>query len=118
MARKTIEMVNIYPGAVTVQIDGMAGTEGLEYTVEEGGSLPFDENLCNPVPGAGLNKLPSIMSRLSMRTWPDTTFAAPALVPKSEVKAAKADVERKLKNAKNLEAKKAVAKAAVAAVEG
>ncbi len=115
MARKLTEMVNIFPGPVKFQIDGMPGSEGLEYEIEEGKSIQIDENYCKPVAGAGLNAMPSIVSRLTMRTWPESELRAAALVPASEAKKEAAEIARKLKVERD-ERAKAARKAAAALV--
>jgi hypothetical protein len=118
MARKVVELVNIFPGTVKFQIDGMPGTEGVEYEIEEGKSIHLDENYCKPVPGAGLNALPSIIARLTMRTWPDSEVRASAMVPATDVKKEVADVKRKLAAEKEERAKAARKAAAALAAAG
>lgn len=113
MARKTVEMVNIYPESVKFQIDGMPGTEGVEYEIAPGKSIHIDSNLCVPVQGAGLNAMPSIMSRITMRTWPDSEVRAGALVPADEVDKAQNDIKRRLAQEKAEQAKAARKAAAV-----
>ncbi len=86
---KTISMVNIGDEPVTIRIGGTPGDGATEYTIGPGEAQSFHENYCKAVPGAGPEKLPSILARRSMRAFPDGV-RRPVLVPAAEAKAIKA----------------------------
>lgn len=92
---QTITMVNIGDAPITVEIGGSPGDGVTEYVIDPGKGIPFPENYCKPIPGAGRNVRPSIMSAKSMRTFPDGV-RRPVLVPESEAEKTKAEYKRQL----------------------
>lgn len=82
---KTISMVNISEEPLTIMIGAGPGEGVTEYVIKPGESQAFHENYCKPVPGAGHQELPSILSRQSTRTFPDGV-RRPCLVPADEVR--------------------------------
>ena len=90
---KTIQMVNVFDEPVRIELGGAPGDGTTEYVIEPGQSQAFHENLCKPVQGAGRNTIPSILSRMSTRTFPDGV-RRPTLIPASEARKVKADYDK------------------------
>lgn len=82
---KTIKMTNIGEEPIVITIGGAPGDGVTEYVVKPGEEVPFHENFCKPVPGAGHQTMPSILARQSMRDFPDGV-RRPVLVPVDEAK--------------------------------
>lgn len=89
---KTVMMVNVSDEDVRITIGGGPGDGVTEYVIKPNEQAPFHENYCKPVPGAGRNELPSILSRKSMRTFKDG-IRRPALVPVDQAKKVKAEYQ-------------------------
>lgn len=85
---KVTQMVNISEEPITISIGGAPGDGVTEYSINPGEAVPFHENLCKPVPGAGHLEMPSILSRQSMRDFPDG-IRRPVLIPAADVKKVK-----------------------------
>jgi hypothetical protein len=94
---RVTQMTNIGEEPVTITIGGAPGDGVTEYVIEPNQSVPFHENYCKPVPGAGHQEMPSILARQSSRDFPDGV-RRPLLVPASEAK------KEKERYAKELEA--------------
>jgi hypothetical protein len=92
---KTIQMTNIGEEPIVITIGGAPGDGVTEYSVAPGESVPFHENFCKPVPGAGPQSMPSILARQSTRDFPDGV-RRPVLVPANEAKKVKDTYVREL----------------------
>jgi hypothetical protein len=92
---KTIQMVNVSEEPVRVELGSAPGDGTTEYVIEPGQSQAFHENLCKPVQGAGRNTIPSILERMSMRTYPDG-IRRPTLIPAQDAKKVRAEYDKAL----------------------
>lgn len=86
---KFVSMTNIFSEPVRIEIGGSPGEGVTEYVIQPGDAREFQMGYCVPVPSAGPEMLPSILSRKSMRTWPDGV-RRPTLIPTEEYVKAKA----------------------------
>lgn len=92
---RTINMMNIGEEPITITIGGAPGDGVTEFIVKPGEAVPFHENYCKPVPGAGPQSLPSILSRQSTREFPDGV-RRPVLVPAVEAKKVREQYTREI----------------------